>query len=238
MVDSDLRERTVARRPPPPLSRSAAWAAGVASCLYLGVFAMLGRELLHDGGKDARFVSMDQTAALWAVDARRGWLTRTALEVTSLGSPSVLGIVVIVAAVGLYLTRDRHGALLLASATGGAIGWTAVLKNLIERERPPIAARLVVTSGYSFPSGHSLASATILGALALIACRHLPSRSERGLTLGVAAAVMLAVALSRVYLGVHYFTDVVAGTSFGLAWTLSWAAALTALEHRRIGTRV
>ena len=180
---------------------------------------------------------VDRAAALLASRIRQHELTQVAVAVTSLGSPTVLGVVVAVAAVGLYLTRDRLGAILLASATAGAIGWTSLLKNLVERERPPLAARLVVTSGYSFPSGHSLASASILGALALILCRHLSSRAQQVFTLVAAAAVISAVAASRVYLGVHYLSDVAAGTSFGLAWVLTWAAALSALEHRRVATR-
>jgi membrane-associated phospholipid phosphatase len=222
----------VKRAPPPPLSHAAIWAAAAAGAAYFGVFLKVSQELLL-GARGPRVLSIDKTATLWVAGVRRNWLTSAAVEVTSLGSPIVLGIIVIIAAVGLRLTRDRLGAVLLASAAAGAIGWTELLKDLIERERPPLAARLVATSGYSFPSGHSLASASILGALALIACRHLPSRAQQLFALGATGVVMCAVAASRVYLGVHYLSDVTAGTSFGLAWVLSWVAVLSALEHRR-----
>ncbi|HEX4334602.1 MAG TPA: phosphatase PAP2 family protein [Polyangiaceae bacterium] len=220
------------KRGPPPLSHAASWAAAAAGAAYFGVFLKVSQELLH-GHHGPRVLAIDDTAAHWVAGIRRAPLTHVAVDVTSLGSPAVLGVVVVAAAVGLRVTRDRLGAVLLGAATVGAIGWTQGLKDLIERERPPLAARLVVTSGYSFPSGHSLASASILGALALIACRHLPSRTQQGMALIGTGFVMTSVAASRVYLGVHYLSDVTAGTSFGLAWVLGWAAALSALENRR-----
>jgi len=220
------------KRAPPPLSQAAAWAAAAAGASYFGLFLKVSQEL-YEGANGPRVLSVDLSAAAWVAAARRAWLTRVAVEVTSLGSVTVLAFVVVVAAFGLRLTRDRHGAVLLASAALGAIFWTETLKSLIERERPPLAARLVVTSGYSFPSGHSLASAAILGALALIACRHLSSRALQLLALVGTGIVVFAVAASRVYLGVHYLSDAAAGTSFGLAWTLSWGAVLSALEHRQ-----
>ncbi|HVW24398.1 MAG TPA: phosphatase PAP2 family protein [Polyangiaceae bacterium] len=237
MSERAFRFPRAAKRPP-PLSPTAAWAAAATGAAYFGVFLKVSDELFFEGERGVTVLSVDRAAASWAAELRRSWLTQAAIEVTSLGSVTVLGVVVVLAAVGLYMTRDRLGGILLASATLGAIGWTSLLKNLIERERPPLVARLVVTSGYSFPSGHSLASASILGALALIACRHLSTRAEQLFALGATAIVICAVAASRVYLGVHYLTDVTAGTSFGLAWVLAWAAVLSALEHRRIGTRV
>ena len=223
---------------PPPLSQTAAWAAAAAGAAYFGVFLKVSHELLLDGSRGVAALSLDRMAAAWASGIRQPWLTHAAVEVTSLGSPTALGVIVAFAAVGMYTTRDRLGAILLAAATAGAMGWTSLLKNLIERERPPLAARLVITSGYSFPSGHSLASASILGALALTLCRHLPSRKLQVSALAATVVIISAVAASRVYLGVHYLTDVAAGTSFGLAWILAWAAVLRALEHRRTGTRV
>jgi undecaprenyl-diphosphatase len=242
LSDSRMSERAfrlprVVKRPP-PLSQTAAWAAAAAGALYFGVFLKVSHDLFFEGERGVAELSLDRAAAVWMSGIRRPLLTQAAVEVTSLGSPTVLGVIVALSAVGLYITRDRLGAVLLAAATAGALGWTSLLKNLLERERPPLAARLVITSGYSFPSGHSLASAAIMGALALIACRHLSSRTLQLAALGATAMVMCAVAASRVYLGVHYLSDVAAGTSFGLAWVLGWAAVLSALEHRRIGTRV
>jgi undecaprenyl-diphosphatase len=167
------------------------------------------------------------------MDIRRPWLTRTAIEVTALGAPTVLGAIVVVTAVALRLTRDRLGAILLAGCAAGAIGWTSVLKNLIERERPPLTIRLVGTSGFSYPSGHSLASASVLAAIALIVARHVPFRRQQIFTFVVAGIAILAVAATRVYLGVHYLSDVAAGTSFGLAWAFASVAALSAMQHRR-----
>jgi membrane-associated phospholipid phosphatase len=161
---------------------------------------------------------------------RYATLTRIALDVTAVGTPSVLGVFVVGFAALAAATRDRFALLLLASASAGAVGWTSLLKNLIEREHPPIGSRLVVTSGYSYPSGHSLASAALLTAFAVILSRHLDSRLRQGVVFVGAGLLGGAVAASRVYLGVHYFSDVVAGTSFGLAWTFASVALLGALD--------
>src|SRR5262249_2672922 len=107
----------------------------------------------------------------------------------------------------------------------------------IERERPPLATRLVATSGYSYPSGHSLASAALLSAFAVIVSRHLESRVQQVVVFVAAGLVMCAVAASRGYLGVHYFSDVVAGTSFGLAWTFTSVALLGAFDARWLGRK-
>src|SRR5579871_380127 len=161
--DSRMSERAFrlprAAKRPPPLSQTAAWAAAASGALYLGVFLKVSHDLFFEGERGVAELSLDRAAAMWASGVRGSGLTKTAVEVTALGSPTVLGIIVALSAIGLYLTRDRLGGVLLAAATAGAIGWTSVLKNLLERQRPPLAARLVITSGYSFPSGHSLASA-------------------------------------------------------------------------------
>ena len=102
-----------------------------------------------------------------------------------------------------------------------------MLKNLIERERPPLASRLVVTSGYSFPSGHSLASAALLMAFAVIVCRHLQSRLQQVTVFTALGLLMCAVAASRVYLGVHYPTDAVGAVFFGMGWICVWWGVLS-----------
>jgi undecaprenyl-diphosphatase len=192
----------------------------------------LSQELLSTSG--ATWMNgLDQAAIAFVSSVRSPWLTSAAIEVTALGTPTVLGALVIVAAVALRLSRDRLGAILLGACAAGAIGWTSLLKNLIERERPPLAVRLVGTSGFSYPSGHSLASASVLAALALIVARHVTWRAQQILTFVVTGIAIVAVALSRVYLGVHYLSDVAAGTSFGLAWAFVSVAVLSAMHGRR-----
>jgi undecaprenyl-diphosphatase len=217
---------------PSPLSRTATWASAGIGAASLGVFFKLSQELLWSNGTGSWLNGADQGAIAFVLRVRSPSLTRTAIEVTALGTPTVLGALVIVAAIALRLSRDRLGAMLLGACAAGAIGWTSLLKNLIERERPPLGVRLVGTSGFSYPSGHSLASASVLAALALIVARHVRWRSQQVLTFAVTAVAIVAVAASRVYLGVHYLSDVAAGTSFGLAWAFATVAVLSAIHGR------
>jgi membrane-associated phospholipid phosphatase len=195
----------------------------------------LSQVLVGGGGLALR--AIDSAASDWAFRMRHATLTRVTLDVTAIGTPSVLGVFVVGFAFLAAVTRDRLAALLLASASAGAIGWTSLLKSLIERERPPLASRLVATSGYSYPSGHSLASAALLTAFAVIVSRHLGSRLQQVAVFAATGVLVCAVAASRVYLGVHYFSDVVAGTSFGLAWTCCSVAVLAAVDPRYPGRR-
>jgi len=217
---------------PSPLSRTATWASAGIGAASLGIFFKLSQELLWSNGPGSWLNGIDHEAIAFVSRIRSPLLTRTAIEVTALGTPTVLGVLVVLAAIALRLSRDRLGAILLAACAAGAIGWTSLLKNLIERERPPLADRLVRTSGFSYPSGHSLASASVLAALALIVARHVPWRGQQILTFAVTGVAIVAVAASRVYLGVHYLSDVAAGTSFGLAWAFAMVAALSAMHER------
>jgi undecaprenyl-diphosphatase len=151
---------------------------------------------------------------------RRPWLDRAMLDVSALGGVTVLTLVVIFAT-GLLiaLKRRRTAGFVLMAALGGALlVWS--LKNLIGRTRPHVANPLVVEAGKSFPSGHSTLSAVIYLTLAMIAAAVIPSRRVRAYLIGTSLLLAGLVGVSRMYLGVHYFTDVVAGWSTGLAWAL------------------
>lgn len=217
----------------PPLSRTATWASAGVGALFLGVFLKLSQELFFDTAPESRIQDIDTSILAFQVQARRGWLTGVAIDLTALGSPVLLGIFVVMVVLVLTMTHDRLGSLLVVSAAVGAIGWTLVLKRLIERQRPQLVSHLVAVDGYSYPSGHSLASAAILMSGAIIACRHLESRVQQLVVLIFTGGIVGAVALSRVYLGVHYPSDVAAGTSLGVAWSFLCAAALSWIEGRR-----
>jgi hypothetical protein len=113
----------------------------------------------------------------------------------------------------LLVLRDRLGALQLLTASVGAGILTLVAKNLIERIRPAEAQQLIVVSGFSYPSGHSVSTSALYLTIAIIAGRYVQHSGARAAIFVTVSAVLIMIGASRVYLGVHYPTDVVSGIS-------------------------
>lgn len=160
------------------------------------------------------------------------WLPEAARDLTALGSPLVVTLVATLAT-GFVLLRGRvRTALLLVAGSAGGYALNHALKALFERERPSVVPHLVEESSASFPSGHSMVGLVVYATLGALLARVVPGRREKLYLLGTALAVSVAIGLSRVYLGVHYPTDVLAGWSVGLAWALLCWGAHRALDAR------
>lgn len=171
-------------------------------------------------------------AVMRAVGAHRiPWLERTMLELTFLGTGTVVVMIAAVAALFLALTRQRTAAALLLWSTIGAIALNNVLKLLFNRPRPQLFTWGTHVSTTSFPSGHAMSAAAIYGTVAFLAARLTRRRAVRLAIYAAAALIVVVVAATRVYLGVHYPTDVGAGMLVGLAWAAFCAAALEAAQH-------
>ncbi len=141
-------------------------------------------------------------------------------------SDTVLGLTALIS-LALVLRRNWHGALALAVSVGASQGIVAVIKHVVARDRPPGEDAIVQAAGYSFPSAHSATSVAFYGVLALIAGRELRGRGSRIWAIAGAGALCLGVGVSRVYLGAHYPTDVLAGWLLGCVIALgSWRGAL------------
>jgi undecaprenyl-diphosphatase len=148
------------------------------------------------------------------------WLQEAIRDLTALGSPAVL--VLAVGAVWGYLRMAGQGAmswLALASAGGGLLVAT-ILKALFSIARPDAVFHATVASGYSFPSGHAMMSAVVYLTLAALIARLAPRTRLRLYVMGMAALLTGLVGLSRIYLGVHWASDVAAGWAAGAAWAL------------------
>jgi undecaprenyl-diphosphatase len=124
------------------------------------------------------------------------------------------------------------GALQLLGASAGAGILTLVTKNFIERIRPEEVEPLIVVSGFSYPSGHSVSTSALYLTIAIIAGRHVEHSGARAAIFLAVSAVLIMVGTSRVYLGVHYATDVLSGISLGASWALVLAGTFTLLGHR------
>lgn len=154
------------------------------------------------------------------------WLHVAATDVTALGSVTVLGLFVALAlALLLSLRRWSEALVVLVGAVGG-VAISQALKQLFLRERPDLAYRAVEAANPSFPSGHAMLSAVVFLTLGALAARFSPRRRVKAVALGAAVLLSLLVGASRVYLGVHWATDVLAGWSVGAAWAMAcWLAA-------------
>jgi undecaprenyl-diphosphatase len=164
------------------------------------------------------------------------WLQLVALDITSLGSGTVLGLAV-VAIAGFLLLQGmfRTAALIVAASAGGWIlNWW--LKAFFQRPRPEVVPHLRDVFSLSFPSGHAMTSAVVYLTLGALLMRIAERRATKIYCMAAAVVVTFLVGSSRIYLGVHYPTDVLAGWLVGLSWALFCWLIERALE-RRTGLR-
>ena len=164
------------------------------------------------------------------------WLAVMAMDITALGSLAVLSLLILLAfGVLACLRRWGEGMLLLVGA-GGGLAISQGLKALFGIERPGLDYRAVEAVNASFPSGHAMLSAVVFLTLGALGARFAQRKRLKALALGAAVLLSLLVGLSRVYLGVHWASDVLAGWSVGAAWAMAcWLAAFAWTRWR--GTR-
>jgi undecaprenyl-diphosphatase len=167
-----------------------------------------------------------------AVPIGPAWLPGAARDVTSLGSTIVLGFILFAVAGYLLLARKRASAWLMLGAVLGGLAVSSALKYAFDRPRPDIVPPAVEVFTASFPSGHATLSAITYLTLAAILGRTQPAPRIRIYFMVLAAIVTGFVGVSRVYLGVHYPTDVLAGWCIGAAWALGCWALMSWLQRR------
>ena len=153
-------------------------------------------------------------------------------DLTALGSNIVLLIFTSAVAVFLAVRRQTHALALVVVSTGGGFLLAQALKMVFARPRPELVPHLALVSSSSFPSGHSMSSAVVYLTLGALLSQLVEERTLKAYFLGVACFLTFIVGLSRVYLGVHYPTDVLAGWSAGLAWALLCWMAASYLQRR------
>lgn len=163
-------------------------------------------------------VGVDNAVAAWLHAHASGFTTGVLRTVTQLGGATVLLMITVLAVLALLLRRRVAHAALMAAALAGGEGLNMALKAAFERPRPGFSDPLATAAGFSFPSGHAMVSLTVYGALAFLVATRVGSRRARVAVLGSALALVAAIGFSRIYLGVHYLSDVVAAYCAGLAW--------------------
>lgn len=166
--------------------------------------------------------AVDRPVWSWFVAQRSNAATVAAKVVTEVGSTVVMALLALLAVGWLAIRAKRRGdAALVAVVTAGAGLLVSVSKPIVGRVRPPEDFRLVAETNPSFPSGHSLASMAVLGVLAVVFLPRLDSTRLRIAGYAVVTAAILAIGASRLYLSVHWSTDVVGGWLTGAGWLLA-----------------
>lgn len=206
---------------------------GVATALMIAALGALGFAGIADEVVEGEAHSLD-LAVLQAlrVDGKPDrligseWLHVAAVDVTALGSVAVLTLLIVAAFALLGSLRRWTEAWLLALGALSGVSVSQGLKAVFGRERPDEAYRIVEAVNASFPSGHAMLSAVVFLTLGVLAARFAERRRVKILAMSAAVLVSLLVGASRVYLGVHWASDVLAGWSVGAAWAMiCWLAA-------------
>ncbi|GIO53047.1 phosphatase PAP2 family protein [Paenibacillus cineris] len=184
--------------------------------LVLGVLFVIMMVLV---GAD-RIAWFDQSI----IDAVQGMenegLTRIMKGFTFLGSSLVATLLSVIAFLFLWLVlRHRKELLMFLLSVGGSEIWNIIIKNWMQRQRPTMH-RLIEISGFSFPSGHSMAAFALYGTLTYLLWRHIPALAGRIAMIVIGVALTLLIGISRIYLGVHYPSDVFGGYLASATWLM------------------
>ena len=177
---------------------------------------------------------VDQPVALFFVAHREPWLTRLMQDLTNLGSVRLLLPLIVLVGVGWWLRRRtwRPLALLAAAYLGADLAFNAV-KELVQRPRPPAGILLKPVTGPSFPSGHATQAVAVYGMLAALAAAATSSWARKVGAWAAAVVIVGVVAVSRLYLGAHWLTDVLGGLALGAAWLFALLTSVRTIDHLR-----
>ena len=205
------------------------------SLVVAGLAIWLSAALLDAVLDNATVVRLDIAAANWIHSRAQPAGLTVSQTISEIGSPTTMGVLAVIGG-AILLGRGRITMLLTwvtVFAGGGLL--ERLLKAVVHRTRPAFTPTPPVEQSLSFPSGHSMMCAIGMGMLVymLTVPRHMP-RPWRGVLMGLALSLVLAVGVSRVYLGAHYPSDVLGGFAFGTAW-VAVCVAVAGLEHHRRG---
>lgn len=193
-------------------------------------FIDLAESIQHKNGRLAR---VDGTVHDSVVRHRTASATTFFNTMSTIGGPAGVGTIAAIVAIALFIARRFRWAAYLFVTIGGGAALDAELKHYFARARPDVAEMLRHASGYSFPSGHAMGSTITFGALTYLAFRLTSKWRWQSAALAFAITLVLSVALSRVYLGVHWISDVGGGVVAGLFWLGSTTAAYEMLRRVR-----
>ncbi len=203
-------------------------AVGILACiLSLGIFVLFAKEILE---RDT--IHLDQHISLFVYTLRTPWLTSVMLFITSLGARYLL---ILAALTGIIFSIKRHKkeAVLFGVALAMGTILNLFFKEVAQRPRPTFSP-LVVETSFSFPSGHSMNAFIFYALIAYFSYHFFRNKKLAIVTSCFSAVIILLIGFSRIYLGVHYFTDVLAGYIAGF-W---WFVTILLVEHTLVFYRL
>lgn len=203
--------------------------AGVLLMLFMGwAFAEIAEEVIE--GEE--LTVLDAQLSTWVFQNHHPWLTGFMFFITHWHSP--LGVMAMSAALAAWMWRRREHYWLAALALTVPVGMllNILLKYLFQRERPQFEEPLLTLATYSFPSGHTSGATLFYGLLVAYLVRSTHSKRGWAMAAGVACLMVLLVAASRVYLGAHYLSDVLAAIAEGCMWLTICITTVSTLRRR------
>ena len=230
------------------LARSANFTARFRYRDYLPVVVLLGAGVVAAASAGDAFLDLaeslqsqspqlqeiDTQVHRWASETRSTGSTAFFTALTVIGTPAGLGVLIVLASIFLGLRRRWRwaGYLVITTGLGGLLNLQ--LKAYFARARPDLAEALRSAHGYSFPSGHAMGSAVVFGAFAYLAFRILTRWRPRSAALAFSVSMIVAISASRIYLGVHWISDIGAGIAAGLLWVLVATVAYETFRRIRL----
>ena len=195
----------------------------LAVAVLMLTFGVIAREVANGGASELdRYVmfAFRSSTDNFSTPVGPAWVQEAVRDVTSLGSFTVLGLLLMVVAGYLIVAGKRDSALLAVLAVFGGVALGNLLKFEFARPRPDMFAPATKVFTASFPSDHATLSAITYLTLATVLAKTIGTRAIRNFLMAVAMTLTVLVGVSRVYLGVHYPTDVLAGWCIGFAWAI------------------
>jgi undecaprenyl-diphosphatase len=196
------------------------------AALGLWLFSAIADEIL-----DKESFTFDKEILLTLRELHTPVLDKVMLGFTFLGEPVILLIMCLVIGTWLLTRGQRSQATILIIAAGGAVALNTLLKVLFGRARPMLWERVVDVGQYSFPSGHAMISMVIFGTIGYLLSSKFPLWRIGIISLTI--LLVTGIGLSRLYLGVHWPTDIVAGYAAGLVWLITCIFSLQVWQERR-----
>ena len=194
-----------------------------------GLFGVIVEEIVtHDP-----LTVLDRDVAQWLHAQATPTVTTAMLAISALGSSTMVAAIALGTALLLVWRRAWYRLLALVLTVPGGVLLNVCLKLAFQRARPTFAEPLLVLTTYSFPSGHALGATVLYGLLTALLVRDLRPWCMRMLVVVGGSVVIILIGFSRMYLGVHYLSDVLGGMAEGVAWLALCLTAVETLRRRR-----